>query len=328
MRNILVIIGLLFGLIVSFGQMPAYYQGIDFSQSSATVETQLKSLITSTHNALSYSSTYSWVKLADEDESNISNVILVYDGVSISKNNTIGGNNTGSFPEDWNREHIYPQSFISTTAKGDLHHLRACDADINNDRGNLPYVTGSGSYGTVSGGWYPGDEWKGDVARMIMYIHLRYDEPWTDVGTLNLFLQWNVDDPVSDFEKQRNNVIQGAQGNRNPFIDQPYLATFFWGGTPAEDTWGWPNEVEEVSLDQINMYPNPITSTGAISFSNVTTTIDEIVFYDLSGKLVQSVRKPNVLSGQMAVATKLPSGVYFVQLIANEARVTKKLVVE
>jgi endonuclease I len=42
---------------------------------------------------------------------------------------------------------------------------------------------------------------------------------------------------VSLFEEQRNNVIEGAQGNRNPFIDNPYLATLIWGGNPAENKW-------------------------------------------------------------------------------------------
>lgn len=327
MKNLLVAVGILFGSVQFFGQMPVYYQGIDFSQSAATVEAELKSLITSTHNALSYSDTYSWIKLSDQDESNTSNVILMYNGQSISKNNTIGGGNTGSFPEDWNREHVYPQSLIGTTAKADLHHLRACDGDINNNRGSSPFASGSGSYGNVSGGWYPGDEWKGDVARMIMYLHLRYDEPWTDVGSLSLFLQWNVEDPVSDFEIQRNNTIQGAQGNRNPFIDQPYLATFFWGGTPAEDTWGWPNEVEEVDLSEVTIYPNPVSSTGMVTFANLHTTIDEVVFYDLSGKQVYAVRNPVVSNDAVVIPVALTSGVYFAKIVADQAELTKKVVV-
>ena len=38
-----------------------------------------------------------------------------------------------------------------------------------------------------------------------------------------MLLKWNDEDPVSDLERQRNNVIQTAQGNRNPFIDFPQL---------------------------------------------------------------------------------------------------------
>ncbi len=52
-----------------------------------------------------------------------------------------------------------------------------------------------------------------------------------------LFVRWNAEDPVSQIEIQRNNIIEGAQGNRNPFIDNPYLATIIWGGSTAEDLW-------------------------------------------------------------------------------------------
>ena len=72
---------------------------------------------------------------------------------------------------------------------------------------------------------------------MVLYLNVRYGEDYTKVGTLDLFLKWNREDPVSDFERQRNEVIEGAQGVRNPFIDNPYLATLIWGGTPAENTW-------------------------------------------------------------------------------------------
>lgn len=325
MKSILLVFWLLF-VSSLFGQMPVYYQGIDFSEPVATVEANLQSLITTTHNPLTYSQTYGWLKWADEDPNNTSNVILMYNGQSISKLNTIGGGNTTN-PEDWNREHIYPQSMIVTPADADLHHLRACDGDINNNRGNLPFVNGSGSYGTASGGWYPGDEWKGDVARMIMYVHLRYDEPWTDVGSLSLFLQWNVDDPVSDFEKQRNNIIYGAQGNRNPFIDQPYLATFLYGGPDAEDTWGWPNLIDEKILEQVSIYPNPTTESKIVTFSDVSTSLDVVIFYDLSGKQMYAVRDPFIVGNKFTIDVDFPSGVYLVKMIADQVQLTKKLVV-
>ena len=311
-----------------WAQMPAYYQGIDFSQSVATVEANLKSLITTTHNPLSYSQTYSWIKLSDEDESNTSNVVLMYNAQSESKNNTIGGGNTTN-PEVWNREHVYPQSMINAPADADLHHLRACEAGINSDRGNLSFVSGSGNFGTTSGGWYPGDEWKGDVARMIMYVYLRYNEPFTDIGTLSLFLQWNVDDPVSNIERQRNDIIYGAQGNRNPFIDQPYLATFFWGGAPAEDTWGWPNTVEESALNNISMYPNPISSNGTIQLDNISVEITEAYLSDVTGRVVQVWNEGDFVNESVSLPVgSIEAGNYILTLQSNAAVVAKKIVVE
>jgi len=53
-----------------------------------------------------------------------------------------------------------------------------------------------------------------------------------------IFLEWNAEDPVSEVEIQKNEIAQIRQGNRNPFIDNPILATLIWGGPEAEDTWG------------------------------------------------------------------------------------------
>jgi len=73
---------------------------------------------------------------------------------------------------------------------------------------------------------------------MILYLNVRYREKIEKVGTVELFLKWNAEDPVSDFEIQRNEIIYAAQGNRNPFIDNPYIATIIWGGdVAAENKW-------------------------------------------------------------------------------------------
>lgn len=256
-------------------QIPSYYNSIDFTSGATAIENQLSNLVSTTHNPLSYSATFNWLKSTDADPVVISNVILMYTGVSENGNYTLGNGNTSN-PQVWNREHVYPQSMINTTARSDLHHLRACDATINNNRGNLPFVSGNGNAGQTSGGWYPGDDWKGDVARMVMYVHLRYNEPFTDVGTLNLFLQWNVEDPVSAFEQNRNNRIRSAQGNRNPFIDNPYLATMFWGGTPAQDNWGVTSIHESEPL-KVNLYPNPCKQLFTVEVDH-HETVDLEVF--------------------------------------------------
>ena len=82
---------------------------------------------------------------------------------------------------------------------------------------------------------------------------------------IDLFLKWNVEDPVSDFERQRNTYHDSqqtyAQGNRNPFIDNAYLATRIWGGTAAEDSWG-------IYTSNDNQAPTVPTN---VSLSNITT---------------------------------------------------------
>ena len=163
----------------------------------------------------------------------------MYSGESRDYREYSSSNNSHS-PQTFNTEHIFPQSRLSSgdDVKTDLHHLRSCDSKINSKRSNFPYTDGSGGYKLVDGNkWYPGDDWRGDVARMVLYLNIRYNEDYNKVGNLTLFLKWNIDDPVSTFETQRNNTIQNAQGNRNPFIDNPYLATLIWGADNAENKW-------------------------------------------------------------------------------------------
>ncbi|NIJ43797.1 endonuclease I [Wenyingzhuangia heitensis] len=230
----------LFGNIPS--ELKAYYSTVTFSTNSETLKSELQEVTTNKHtNIIYYSGRHTPLLKADQDTGNSSNVILVYTGESRDKSfRDVTGSGK---PEEFNTEHIYPQSLYKVSdstddiVKGDLHHLRYCDANTNSSRSNDKFVDGSGSAGSIGSAWYPGDEWKGDVARMILYIHLRYDKSISKVGDLDTFLEWNEEDPISDFEIQRNDIIADEQGNRNPFIDNPYLVTLIWGGTPAENKW-------------------------------------------------------------------------------------------
>lgn len=215
-----------------------YYADVVFTTDSDLLYEELADLTTDTHvNRLEYYQRHDYLYDADADLDNPEYVVLMYSGdlrpASEHQEGDLDGN------ESFNTEHIYPQSLLaSEDAKNDMHHMRVADASINSLRLNFPYTEGSGEYGLVGGNaWYPGDEWKGDVARMVMYINVRYGESFNDVGNLEMFLEWNREDPVSAFEMQRNEVIEGAQGNRNPFIDNPYLATLIWGGDAAENLW-------------------------------------------------------------------------------------------
>lgn len=216
-----------------------YYANVAFSTNAELNYEILQELTIDQHTTvLSYGQRHDHLYEADEDLDEPDNVILMYSGESRYWEEYQSGNNSYS-PQTFNTEHIYPQSRLdSETAVTDLHHLRVADRDLNSQRLNHPYTDGSGSYRLVDGDkWFPGDEWKGDVARMVMYLNVRYGEDFSSVGSLDLFLKWNREDPVSEFEIQRNSVISAAQGVRNPFIDNPYLATLLWGGDAAENLW-------------------------------------------------------------------------------------------
>ncbi len=241
----------------SLGQQ-VYYNDVDLNLTGLNLKNELATKIISTHtNFLSYAEAYQVIKQTDEDISNNSNVILFYNNQSEPKLNTIGGGNTSN-PEVWNREHTFAQSQgtpnIGTSGPGsDVHNLRACDAVVNNNRASRLFASGTGNNGTTGANYYPGDNFKGDVARIIMYMYVRYgtqclpsnagigSSASTPDDMIDLFLTWNAEDPVSPNEAQRNTVLEAlpnGQGNRNPFIDNPYLATLIWGGQAAEDIWG------------------------------------------------------------------------------------------
>ncbi len=180
--------------VISFAQIPSYYSSIDFTQSGNALKTQLATLITNTHTTkLPYtsSSTDVWdaLQAGDLNPTTSSQVLLVYgynDVDSEYKNDrtdAVTNICSSSCPTGaWNREHCYALSLgtptLSTSSPGpgtDAHHIRASDVTFNADRGNKLYADGEGDAGPVGTFWYPGDEWKGDVARMMMYMYVRYN---------------------------------------------------------------------------------------------------------------------------------------------------------
>jgi endonuclease I/chitodextrinase len=261
MKKTLLLVSLFLTFVVSAQEQ--YYNDVDLTAEGLTLKENLAVKTIATHtNLLDYTpGVWEALKITDVNPVNSAEVLLVY-GFSASgiTARTRGINDNSGDNGDWNREHTYPKSLgipnLGSTGPGaDAHHLRPSDVQYNAQRGNKKFANGSGNSGDVSGGWYPGDEWKGDIARMMMYMYIRYGEVQclpTNVGIgssantpdamIDLFLEWNVEDPVSDFERQRNTHHDSnqtyAQGNRNPFIDNAYLATRIWGGTPAEDYWG------------------------------------------------------------------------------------------
>lgn len=225
-----------------------YYQNVDFSKRGEALKEELAVLTIVKHtHILPYSKRHPFLEKANADPKKTGNLLLMYTGESRSKEFVQKrGNPEGTI----NTEHIYPQSYIKRLSHsteeplGDLHHLQYADRSKNSSRGNLPFGAGKGQAGRVfqRKAWYPSDDYRGDVARMVLYMNLRYNLPCeqVSVGGISLLLKWNAEDPISVLEIQRNNEIEAAQGNRNPFIDNPYLATLIFGeveGYTVENLW-------------------------------------------------------------------------------------------
>ncbi|MGW1707944.1 endonuclease I family protein [Streptomyces sp. NPDC002206] len=214
--------------------------------------TQLKSAlhsIISVQTKISYSQVWDALKNTDQDPANSSDVILLYTGRSEPKSDN------GGAVGQWNREHVWAKShgdFGTSTGPGtDIHHLRPEDVTVNSIRGNKDFDNGgtavSGAAGnyTDSDSFEPRDAVKGDVARMILYMAVRYegDDAFADlepndqvdngsapnIGRLSVLKQWSQEDPPDSFEERRNDVIYDQyQHNRNPFIDHPEWVEAIW----------------------------------------------------------------------------------------------------
>jgi endonuclease I len=219
------------------------YYAPAIGQSGAQLKSTLHGIIDG-NTALSYSQVWTALQDTDQDPANTANVIELYTGRSLSKSSY--GGSTGQ----WNREHVYAQSrggFDTSAGPGtDLHHLRPEDVTVNGTRGNKDFdnggtaVSGCTDCWTDADSFEPRDAVKGDVARMLFYMAVRYegDDAFNNlelstvsgsavprIGDVDVLLQWNAEDPVSSFEMRRNDRIYEAwQGNRNPFIDHPEWA--------------------------------------------------------------------------------------------------------
>jgi endonuclease I len=220
---------------------PVNYYANAVGKTGPALKSALHTIISS-QTKLTYDQVWTALQDTDQDPANPNNVVLLYSGRSQAKN-TNGGN-----ANDWNREHVWAKThgdFGTVTGPGtDVHHLRPEDVTVNSVRGNKDFDNGGSTVAECPGCLSDADSFdprpavRGDVARMIFYMAVRYDggdgfadlEPNDQVnngsapaiGKLSVLKAWSAGDPPDAFEKRRNQVIFDTwQHNRNPFIDHP-----------------------------------------------------------------------------------------------------------
>lgn len=330
-----------------FAQMPTYYDGINFSATNEDLRAELSDLITSTHrNHITYTPGV-WDALLASDlvPDDPSKVLLIYgyDDNSVAKNHRTrnkeltNNGGCGSCEGRWEREHVFPKSRATPaldtddpSAGTDAHNLRAVDRQMNSSRSNRTFAESNGNAGLVGAGFYPGDEWIGDVARILMYMFVRYETQCNANDVVynatnlshaempDLLLKWNAIDPPSEFEMVRNEVLAEIQGNRNPFIDNPYIATLTWGGQTAPNTWSELSSTDyNLQEVKVEITPNPTTSIATIN-SNQFVSAN---LYNINGSLLQSVTTKDIN------LSSYPAGVYILAItLDNGTIVTKKVI--
>ena len=247
----------------------AYYNGsyeydVLSQKSSTEIKNSLMTLMRTTHTYISTYNDCHYKADRTDCENEDGRVSLIYTSYSATMSQWNG----------WNREHVWPQSLGggNTTGGGaDLHHIRPSDAGVNSSRGNKKYGEvngGTAKYGSnpasgVLGGYYnstyyePLDNVKGDIARIVLYVWVRWGSNWgadsvTEVfQSVDVLLSWMELDPVDTWELGRNEVIEDIQGNRNVFIDYPEYAWLIFGKEVPEDMVTPSGEASEGSCDHV-----------------------------------------------------------------------------
>ena len=226
-----------------------YYDGINASLKGDALRAEVADLIIDTHDyQTSYSELSSVFSDSDADPKKSGNILWFYTGTSASFN--------GSFSGGTNREHVWPKNagkaFPESSGPGaDAHHLRPTNSNLNSTRGNNSFdevpqtngnivkENGSSSYANLcyqaNSLFYPGVGYRGATARILMYMQTRWGDQYSlrfvdsagsnkTIGKISTLLKWHLEEPPTQEEIVRNEVVYKIQGNRNPFIDHPEYA--------------------------------------------------------------------------------------------------------
>lgn len=356
----------------AMAQAPAGYYN-SATGTGYTLKTQLYNIIKN-HNNQGYAGLYTTFALSDKDFYYENNGTLLdmysenpagqdayeYQYGSSQQDDGSGGTAEG---QKFNREHIVPQSYFSSELPmyADAHFIIPTDKYINGVRGNFPFskvnsatntfTNGSKKGSNLNSGYSAGytgvvfepiDEFKGDIARMILYFATRYENQLsgfytsTDASStqfkaifdgtankafsdtfLNILITWHNQDPVSQRETDRNNAIYSRQNNRNPYIDHPEYVQAIWGGALSITS---PNAIS----NNIIVYPNPSNTNSVNIYSPVAIATVQVI--NINGQVINTVVNPEMLNNTYTVAN-LTAGFYIMNITTGSTTVSKKFII-
>ena len=333
-----------------------YYDSLEGLSGNALKQAVQDIIAAPTVRLHSYADIWDIIRTADQNPENSNQIWDMYLEIPMAK---LDQQTTSSIVGKWNREHIFCQSrggfevangdtadgigvWNSTSAASfvdgvsDAHHIRAENGQENTSRNNKNYGTVNSAtvYAGPSG---TQGSWRGDVARALFYMAVRFDGlnvvngdpseylPSTtiasgNIGDLATLLVWNHSDPRDDFEMNRNNYIYTWQMNRNPFIDYPLLVDYIFGanfGQPWSSSLAIQNPIE----NKVAVYPNPTTDYIIVAGLEGNSKVE---IYTITGQMVQSQNFEN----EIRINIDLNAGMYLVKVSNGFQSTTKKIIVK
>lgn len=349
MKKLYILLVLVIASVAINAQPQGYYNGTEGLTGNA-LKTALHNIIKS-DNHTSYSGLWSAYQQTDKKPNG-----KVWDIYSDIPNGTppyqftFGSDQCGNYSGEgdcYNREHLWAQSWTNNDSdeKTDLHHVYPTDGYVNNRRSNYAFGevnnaswtsqngsklgnnTVSGYSGTV---FEPIDEYKGDIARALMYVCVRYYQEDNSWGTsdmtnkslikdwaMTMLLRWHEEDPVDDKEINRNNAVYNIQHNRNPFVDYPEFANKIWDPHYSIS--------ENNCTMLVNVWPNPATSAVNIKGEN----LEAVYMYNSIGQLILTLDVTDSYEQSSIDVSGFNSGIYFMNIVSqNGNSVLKKVVLQ
>ena len=264
-----------------------YYSDVDTSDNPSNIKAELTDILARGFSHKTYKQVYSYMDETDPvlGDTHENWVIGFYSG-EIIKSQGASGSTT------YNREHVWAKSHgfkeeNTSNPYCDMQHLRPTYCDINGTRSNY-------FFGEVPNGrdarcgnkvgdnlFEPRDEVKGDVARILMYMEVRYcntydlklvsrdhytDYKLPEMGNLQTLIKWNYEDPVSPAEIHRNEVCYKYQRNRNPFIDHPEYVGLVYPNDYQ------PEELDQQAIDNVKNLISALPQTISLSDKDAIDT--------------------------------------------------------
>jgi endonuclease I len=346
-----------YGLVSSTAPV-GYYDSLD-GLSGATLKQAVQDIIAEfgVVRLHSYADIWEILSTADRNPENNNQVWALYREEPMAK---LDQQVSSSIVGKWNREHIFAQSrggfetalgdtadgisvytntSASTTVDGvsDAHHIRVANGQENSSRNNKNFsnVASATDYNGPTGTL---GSWKGDVARALFYMAVRFNglnvvngspsEYLTDgitssgnIGDLATLLLWHQQDPPDDFEMNRNNYIYTWQNNRNPFIDNPCLVDIIFGASVGQTYPCNTLSNNDYFESSVLVYPNP--TVDHIYINGIEGKAKAII-YTITGQVVKEASFEN----EIRIQLELQSGMYLIEISNDVSKTTRKIIVK